>query len=513
MNINKSISKFLLIFCISIGMVGFCNNKVSAASSSDESFTYNGSQGWWKSNGYYSSKITGKVVSGDFNGDGKQDVAAFYDNGMVNGKPSTSLHTWISTGTSFGYKGSQGWWKSEGYDCNRIADKVISGDFNGDGKDDIAAFYKVDDNTTNLHVWISTGSSFQYQYSQGWWNSKGYNSDKISSRIVAGDFNGDGKDDIAAFYKVGDCNTNLHTWISTGSSFQYQYSQGWWNSNGYNSDQISNKVVAGDFNGDGKDDIAAFYKADAYDTRLHTWMSTGSSFQYKDSQGWWNSKGYNSDQISNRVVAGDFNGDGKDDVAAFYKADAYDTRLNTWISTGSSFQYKDSKGWWNSTGYNPDQISNRVVAGDFNGDGSYDVAAFYANGQASTSLHVWQSNASNITRRIVEYSKQFIGVPYVWGGTSPSGFDCSGLVQYVYAHFGYNLYRISEEQINNGIEVSKGELKPGDLVFFGNYGAPGHVGMYVGNGQFIEAPSTGKTVRISNLADRSDFCRARRIIQ
>ncbi|MCW6070180.1 FG-GAP-like repeat-containing protein [Clostridium sporogenes] len=360
---------------------------------SNESFTYNGSQGWWKSNGYYSNKITGKVVSGDFNGDGKEDIAAFYDNGIINGKPSTSLHTWISTGSSFQYKDSKGWWNSEGYDCNRIADKVISGDFNGDGKDDIAAFYKVDDNTTNLHVWISTGSSFQYQYSQGWWNSKGYNSDKISSRIVAGDFNGDGKDDIAAFYKVGDCNTSLHTWISTGSSFQYQYSQGWWNSNGYNSDQISNKVVAGDFNGDGKDDIAAFYKADAYDTRLHTWMSTGSSFQYKDSQGWWNSKGYNSDQISNRVVAGDFNGDGKDDIAAFYKADAYDTRLNTWISTGASFGYKDSQGWWNSKGYNSDQISNRVVAGDFDGDDSCDVAAFYDNSGNDTSLHVWKSNA------------------------------------------------------------------------------------------------------------------------
>ncbi|MCW6062580.1 hypothetical protein LAV35_02705, partial [Clostridium sporogenes] len=63
MSINKSISKFLLILCISIGIVGFCNNEVLAASISNESFTYNGSQGWWKSNGYYSNKITGKVVS------------------------------------------------------------------------------------------------------------------------------------------------------------------------------------------------------------------------------------------------------------------------------------------------------------------------------------------------------------------------------------------------------------------------------------------------------------------
>lgn len=110
---------------------------------------------------------------------------------------------------------------------------------------------------------------------------------------------------------------------------------------------------------------------------------------------------------------------------------------------------------------------------------------------------------------IVAYASNFLGVPYVWGGTSPSGFDCSGLVQYVYAHFGVNLPRTSQAQQNVGVAVSRSELQPGDLVFFGSPAY--HVGIYVGGDSFINAPKTGDVVKIANLSNRSDFSGGRRV--
>ena len=106
---------------------------------------------------------------------------------------------------------------------------------------------------------------------------------------------------------------------------------------------------------------------------------------------------------------------------------------------------------------------------------------------------------------IVNYAKNFLGVPYVFGGTSPSGFDCSGFVQYVYKHFGINISRTTKTQINDGVEVGKNELQPGDLVFTND----SHVTLYIGNKQLIHAPQPGEKVKISNMWA---FWRARRIL-
>lgn len=94
---------------------------------------------------------------------------------------------------------------------------------------------------------------------------------------------------------------------------------------------------------------------------------------------------------------------------------------------------------------------------------------------------------------IVEYAKNFLGVPYVLGGMSPNGgFDCSGLVKYIYGHFGINISRTTKTQINEGKEVGKNQLQLGDLVF----PSSGHVTLYVGNGKVIHAPQPGDHVKI-----------------
>ena len=99
---------------------------------------------------------------------------------------------------------------------------------------------------------------------------------------------------------------------------------------------------------------------------------------------------------------------------------------------------------------------------------------------------------------VVGIAMQYLGVPYVWGGASPSGFDCSGFVMYVYAQVGISLPHNAAAQYGYGSPVSRSQLAPGDIVFFDGLG---HNGMYIGGGQFIHAPHTGDVVKISNLGD------------
>lgn len=109
---------------------------------------------------------------------------------------------------------------------------------------------------------------------------------------------------------------------------------------------------------------------------------------------------------------------------------------------------------------------------------------------------------------VVSFALQFRGVPYVWGGSTPSGFDCSGFTRYVFGNFGINLERRSSSQAKQGVPVAYNDLRPGDLVFFGS--TIHHVGIYVGNDMFIHAPRTGDVVKISPMR-YMDFNCARRI--
>jgi cell wall-associated NlpC family hydrolase len=110
--------------------------------------------------------------------------------------------------------------------------------------------------------------------------------------------------------------------------------------------------------------------------------------------------------------------------------------------------------------------------------------------------------------RIVTYARHFLGIHYSWGGASPStGFDCSGLVRFVYGHFGVVLPHSSFGDLTLGHRVSRRWLKPGDLVFFAG---ASHVGIYVGSGRFIDAPHTGAVVRISTMGEYGYYA-ARRL--
>jgi cell wall-associated NlpC family hydrolase len=91
---------------------------------------------------------------------------------------------------------------------------------------------------------------------------------------------------------------------------------------------------------------------------------------------------------------------------------------------------------------------------------------------------------------------RYLGVPYVWGGSSPSGFDCSGLVMYVYAQLGISLAHFTGAQWSETMPISMSQAQPGDLIFFNGVS---HVGIYLGGGQMVDAPHTGSVVRVESI--------------
>ncbi|RNL86368.1 C40 family peptidase [Halostreptopolyspora alba] len=119
----------------------------------------------------------------------------------------------------------------------------------------------------------------------------------------------------------------------------------------------------------------------------------------------------------------------------------------------------------------------------------------------------YTGSASGDARAALDFAYAQIGKPYVWGGTGPDGYDCSGLTQAAWKQAGVNLPRVSEDQFNAGSRVSWDQLQPGDLMFFYDSEEPSHVGMYAGDGMMVHASTSSKPVHEVALNDsrRNDF--------
>jgi cell wall-associated NlpC family hydrolase len=160
-----------------------------------------------------------------------------------------------------------------------------------------------------------------------------------------------------------------------------------------------------------------------------------------------------------------------------------DTEILGKLSFGSTINIKTTSNGWHEI--------------EYNGSSAYVYAEYVKIIDLSAAALSPSGNS------VVDYAKLFIGTPYVAGGSSPSGFDCSGFVKYVMANFGVDMPRTSTDQYSIGVRVEKSELMPGDLVFF-KYSATSyrlnHVGIYVGDGNFIHSPIPGQTVRIDTLS-------------
>lgn len=133
-------------------------------------------------------------------------------------------------------------------------------------------------------------------------------------------------------------------------------------------------------------------------------------------------------------------------------------------------------------------------------------------GWVSSTYVTIPAETSTKAEAALKVAKAQLGKPYKWGATGPSSFDCSGLTYYAYKNGAkVSIPRTSREQSKYGKKVSKSELKPGDLVFFGKGSSVNHVGMYIGNDQYIHSPQTGDVVKISKLSARKMIV-ARRVV-
>ena len=185
------------------------------------------------------------------------------------------------------------------------------------------------------------------------------------------------------------------------------------------------------------------------------------------------------------------------------------------IVTGDGVRMRSGAGTSYSTiGYYNKGIQVKVTGKT----GSWYAVSYNGLSGYMSADYVKLSTGNAVADKIVATAKQYLGTPYVYGGSSPRGFDCSGFMYYLYGQYGYSLWRGAGGQWNhNGTKVDKSDLQPGDLVFFSDSVDPiGHVGMYIGNNQFIHASSGKGCVVITSLSSSyyaNHYTGAKRIIQ
>ena len=167
----------------------------------------------------------------------------------------------------------------------------------------------------------------------------------------------------------------------------------------------------------------------------------------------------------------------------------------------SSTSYGELK---NGTAVTVLSTSNGWSKVSYAGKAGYISADYLVTASSGTAISPSNTAASvSISAKrqsVLNYAAQFLGVPYVYGGSTPSGFDCSGFTSYVFKNTVGSIPRVAQAQYDATTRVSRDDLLPGDLVFFGSSTSSiSHVGIYVGSNQFIHAPSTGDVVKYSSL--------------
>ncbi len=138
------------------------------------------------------------------------------------------------------------------------------------------------------------------------------------------------------------------------------------------------------------------------------------------------------------------------------------------------------------------------------------LPAMAADVPAATSAPAAVAAAGPAAQAVVNTAMAQRGKPYAWGGSGPNSFDCSGLTQFAFKAAGVNLPRTTRTQVNTGTPVARANLQPGDLVFF--YSPVSHVGIYIGNGQMVHAPTSGSVVKVVNIDYMGPLSAARRVV-
>jgi hypothetical protein len=314
------------------------------------------------------------IAGTDFNHDGRDDIITFLRNSAT-GDGQADVYVALSSGTGFG--SGVKWHNSFSYGQEVPA----TGDFNGDGKDDVITFLRdtgAGGAQGDVYVALSSGSGFGGGQKWSDWFC-------IGNEIpMVGDFNGDGKDDIVTFLRdtgSGDARGDVYVALSNGAGFGA-------GSRWHTFFCIGNEIpMVGDFNGDGKDDIITFLRdTGSGDARGDVYVALSNGSGFGAGQKW-----HDWFCVGNEIpMVGDFNGDGKADIVTFTRGDSGDVYVA--LSNGSAFTGTGAK-WHESFSYD-----NEIpMVGDFDGDGKADLATFIHDtrtGSGRGDVYVTLSNGS-----------------------------------------------------------------------------------------------------------------------
>jgi hypothetical protein len=330
----------------------------------------------------------GSVVRHDYDGDGRSDMAAWYDYSDNH----DALHTFKAAADGTiqqpfqSYSSAVGSWAVENM-------QFSTGDYNGDGRDDMAALYGYSDGSVKLFTALSkadggfSAPTSSWSAAPGGWTAK-------NMTLHSGDFNGDGRDDLAAWYDYDNGDDRLFTFTATATGGFSAPFPSWANTNN-DWNRANLKFVAGDFDADGRDDLGGLYKYADGSIKMFSFLAKPDG-GFQASIASWTSSTFG-DWNRTHVNAGDFNGDGRDDVAAWYDySDGHDAiHVLTSLSTPDGHFNTPYKAYETAAG-NFTYSSMRLVAGDYNGDGLDDLAAMYGYSDGKVKMFTWTTRTDGL---------------------------------------------------------------------------------------------------------------------
>ncbi len=327
------------------------------------------------------------ATSSDYDGDKTADVVTSYDYGNA----TTRLWGFRSDGSSF--IPALLWFSGQGqFDATRT--KLVSGDFDGDSKSDVAILYDYGNSTSRIWIFKSDGSNMAP--SLAWYSGPG-KFDASRAKLVSGDFDGDGKADIAALYDYGNSTSRFWFFKSDGATFAPSTA---WDSGTGKFTSGHAVIKSGDFDGDGKTDVAALYDYGSGTSRLWVFKADGTTLA--PAIAWYSGLGKFAAGRA-MMTCGDYDGDGKFDIAVLYDYGNATSRI--WLFRSDGISLTPAIAWYSGSGKFA-SVNVKLTSGDYDNDGKSDISMLYDYKGATSRFWVFKSDGANFSPDIFWYSEQ-----------------------------------------------------------------------------------------------------------
>ncbi|MEU1214762.1 FG-GAP-like repeat-containing protein [Streptomyces sp. NPDC005790] len=331
---------------------------------------------------------SGTAIRHDYNGDGRSDMAAWYN--YTDGRDA--VHSFLGdtdgaiTKPFTSYDVADGVWDTR-------AMKYLTGDFDGDGRGDMAVLKGYSD--TSVKLWVALGRSdggFGTPYTA--WSAPAGSFHISYMTPQAGDFDGDGRDDMAVWYNYADGTTKLWTFTSTAKgTFDAPFSS--WSAPSGSWLRARTKFITGDFDGDGRDDLSVFYGQGDDTVKAYVFPAAPDG-GFAAPAAWWQSPSLDWNRTTPH--AGDFNGDGRDDALVWYDYTDGSDKTSTMLSenVGGKDRFGSAKLTLNSPPGNLDVSRMQFVTGDYDGDGRDDLATLNHQADGTVKMWTWTARADTL---------------------------------------------------------------------------------------------------------------------